>query len=31
MSITDDIKQQWHTGGMLKRLLIINIGVFLGI
>ena len=31
MSIADDIKQQWHTGGMLKRLLIINIGVFLGI
>jgi len=31
MSITDDIKQQWRTGGMLKRLLIINIGVFLAI
>ena len=31
MSIADDIKQHWHTGGMLKRLLIINIGVFLGI
>lgn len=29
MSITDDIKQHWQTGGMLKRLLIINIGVFL--
>jgi len=29
MSITDDIKQQWRTGGMVKRLLIINIGVFL--
>ncbi len=29
MSITDDVKQQWNTGGMLKRLLMINIGVFL--
>lgn len=29
MSITDDIKQHWRTGGMVKRLLIINIGVFL--
>lgn len=29
MSITDDIKNQWNTGGMLKRLLIVNIGVFL--
>lgn len=31
MSIADDIKQQWRTGGMVKRLLIINIGVFLGV
>lgn len=29
MSIRDDIRQQWHTGGMLKRLLMVNIGVFL--
>lgn len=29
MSIADDIKHQWHTGGMLKKLLIINVGVFL--
>jgi membrane associated rhomboid family serine protease len=31
MSITDDIRQQWNSGGMLKRLLMINIGVFLAI
>lgn len=29
MSITDDIRHQWVTGGMLKKLLIINIAVFL--
>jgi membrane associated rhomboid family serine protease len=28
MSIIDDIKYQWNTGGMTKRLLIVNIGVF---
>ncbi|MBS1546953.1 MAG: rhomboid family intramembrane serine protease [Bacteroidetes bacterium] len=31
MSIADDIKYQWNTGGMLVRLLIVNIGVFLAI
>lgn len=31
MSINDDIRHQWRTGGMLKRLLIINIGVFVAI
>jgi membrane associated rhomboid family serine protease len=31
MSITDDIKYQWNTGGMLVRLLIVNLGVFLSI
>lgn len=31
MSITDDIKQHWRNGGMLKRLLIVNLAVFLAI
>lgn len=31
MTITDDIKHQWRTGGMLKRLLMVNIGVFLAV
>ncbi|MCI1754036.1 MAG: rhomboid family intramembrane serine protease [Flavobacteriales bacterium] len=29
MSLTTDIKNQWATGGMTKKLLIVNIGVFL--
>lgn len=29
MSITDDIRQQWNMGGMLMRLIMVNIGVFL--
>lgn len=29
MSIADDIRHQWRTGTMLKRLLMVNIGVFL--
>ncbi|MEB2340671.1 MAG: rhomboid family intramembrane serine protease [Flavobacteriia bacterium] len=29
MSITDDIRHHWRTGGMLRRLLMVNIGVFL--
>ncbi|MCC6839358.1 MAG: rhomboid family intramembrane serine protease [Flavobacteriales bacterium] len=31
MSITDDIRYQWRSGGMLKKLLIVNIAVFLAI
>ncbi len=31
MSIADDIKYQWSTGGMLKQLLILNLGVFLAL
>ncbi len=31
MSIADDIKNQWRTGGLLKQLLIVNIAVFLAI
>ena len=31
MSLTDDIKNQWATGGMTKKLLIVNIGVFLAV
>lgn len=31
MSIADDIKHQWRHGGMLKKLLIVNIGVFLAV
>lgn len=29
MSLLNDIKHQWRTGGMLMRLLIINVGIFL--
>lgn len=29
MSLTADIRHQWRNGGMLKRLLMVNIGVFL--
>ncbi len=31
MSIRAEIRQHWQTGGMLKRLLIINIAVFIGV
>lgn len=31
MSIRDDIRYQWRSGGMLKKLLIVNISVFLAI
>lgn len=31
MSIADDIKHHWQGGGMTKRLLIVNIGVFLAV
>jgi len=31
MSITDDIRHQWRTGGMAKRIVMVNIGVFLAV
>ena len=31
MSLTDDLKNQWRTGGMTKRLLMVNIIVFLAV
>jgi membrane associated rhomboid family serine protease len=31
MTLTDDLRHQWRTGGMTKRLVIVNIGVFLAV